>query len=237
MSKSKVIKIGLVVEGTTDFKILEAVIGSLLTGRQLIITELQPLLDSTFNAQPGSTGVGWPGVYRWCKQAVADNDGKLSGHVLFSRYDVLVVQIDADVARTTYQKGHIQDASGDLPCSEVCPPCSATTNKLRSVMLRWMGETETPHHVVLCTPAQALESWVLAALFPEDALVQSGGLECQRNPKGQLRNRPRAEKISTPADYEAKAVEVAVEWKNVCSICTEAQRFNVDFTSAFSRLP
>lgn len=229
---SKPLKIGLVVEGTHDFSVLETVIGSLLSGRQVVIAELQPLLDATFNAQPGTTGVGWPGVYRWCRQTIADNNGRLADHALFSIYDMLVVQVDADVARTTYLKGHIEDATADLPCVEVCPPCSATTNRLRSVMLRWMGETATPCHVVLCTPAQALESWILAALFPGDTLVRNGGLECKRNPKGQLKNRPRAEKIATPADYAAKASEVAAKWTNVCETCTEAKRFHDDFTAA-----
>ena len=232
MSKGKPLRVGLVAEGPTDFSVLKAVIDSLLIGRPLIFAALQPLLDETFQSQPGSTGLGWPGVYRWCSQTISDNEGKLGDHPLFAIYDVIVVQVDADVASTTYKKGHIEDPTGDLPCAEPCPPCTATTNRLREVMLRWMGEREKPLKVVLCTPAQALESWMLAALFPKDALVQSGALECIRNPKGKLKNRPQAQRVTTTRDYEAKAPQVGREWKAVRAICSEAQRFHEDFMSA-----
>ena len=116
----------------------------------------------------GPLGAGWPGVYRWCKQAAQRGAGRLSNDaLLFAKYDLLVLHLDADVASKTYEEGSVaadvQD--GALPCELGCPPASATTAALRSVLLSWCGEGGTPNRTVTCIPSKNTEAWVLAALL------------------------------------------------------------------------
>ena len=87
----------------------------------------------------------------------------------------------------TYQNGWIDNQTGDLPCEQPCPPPEATTNVLRKVMLRWLGEAQVPAHCVLCTPSKSIEeTWVMAALFPTNKEVVKDSWECRANPEARL---------------------------------------------------
>jgi hypothetical protein len=112
---SRPLRIGLVVEGTTDGIVLRAAIKSLLPETELEFTTIQP----DFSVALGGTGEGWSGVYRWCRQAASEGGGSVSGSIALLNHDALVIQIDADVAEETYQRGHIHDeTAADLPCVE-----------------------------------------------------------------------------------------------------------------------
>ncbi len=141
---SEPLRIAMVVEGPTDFIVLDAVISSLLPDQDIEFQAIQPEYSAAFQVQPGPTGLGWSGVYRWCRQATDEGQGGVSGSSLFAFHQILVVQVDADVAGMTYQNGWIDDQTGDLPCEQPCPPPEATTNVLRKVMLRWLGEAQVP---------------------------------------------------------------------------------------------
>ena len=156
------VRAAFVVEGITDYYVLCAAAEAVLGGRSLVPTLLQPERSEAFAPVGQATGGGWPGVYRWCRQVVAQSDG-VRGNVVLVTHDLLVVQLDADVATATYAQGHIDDDAGDLPCRQACPPPDATTDALRRAMLRWLGEDAVPPRVVLCTPSKATEAWLLAA--------------------------------------------------------------------------
>lgn len=66
---SEPLRIAMVVEGPTDFIVLDAVISSLLPDREIELQSLQPEFSAAFQVQPGPTGLGWPGVYRWCRRS------------------------------------------------------------------------------------------------------------------------------------------------------------------------
>ena len=189
------LRVAAIVEGPTDSIVLAAAIESLLPGEEFEFQTLQPELSAAFEAPGGEMGLGWSGVYRWCRQAADEGGGCVSQASVFAFHDLLVVQMDADVAGMTYKSGRIEDESDDLPCEKPCPPASDTTDALRLVILRWMGETEVPDQLVLCTPSKSMEAWVMAALFPNNKVLARRGWECHADPAAQLGQQPTRQRI------------------------------------------
>lgn len=135
----------------------------------------------------------------------------MSDSLVLSNHDVLIVHVDADVASKTYASGNIRDAPcEDLPCEAPCPPPDRTTNALRAVVLNWLGEHGCPPRVVLCTPSKNIEAWVLAALWPDNKMVQRDDWECRSNPERQLKTLPKLRRFEKlPDDYRRKQSEIA----------------------------
>jgi hypothetical protein len=232
---SEPLRIGFVVEGPTDFVILESIAGHLLGEREYEPVAIRPLLSDAFAAVSGG---GWTEVYFWCRQTAAQAGGTVRNDPLFDTFDLLVIQLDADVAEKKYSDDQrITDAPGDLPCEQPCPPASATTNMLRKVVLGWMGEVEVPVKTVLCTPSKALETWVLVALFPQNRFSRSANLECRANPDAQLQAQPLVERLIRAgkkdiARYRERAANLAQVWPDVRQRCSEAERFSIEFLAA-----
>ena len=161
----------------------------------------------------------------------------MSKSFVLESHDLLIVQVDADVAGMTYKSGKIEDDTGDLPCEKPCPPASDTTDALRLVVLRWMGETATPSRLVLCTPSKSMEAWVMAALFPKNKVLSRSGWECHANPEAQLGQQPKRQRIKKRIeDYKAKESEFRATWPRVRRKLTEANRFSVDLLAAVDRV-
>lgn len=225
---SEPLRLALVVEGPTDKVVIDAAISGILNERPFVLIQLFPEGSLAF----GPLGAGWGGVYKWCKRAV-ERDGSLSNDPLFDSYDLLILHLDADVAAKTYNSANIQDTSGDLPCAQPCPPSRATTDRLRRVLLRWVGEIRPPNRTVLCTPSKSTEAWVLAALFPNDAAVLGGNLECLQHPENRFGQQPIESRVyKTKSDYDSHTDSLREAWPTVTEICTEARRFSDDLRRA-----
>jgi len=139
-----------------------------------------------------------------------------------------MLHLDADVASETYRSANIHESRGDLPCVEPCPPARATTDRMRRVMLGWIGEETIPNRTVLCTPSKSIDTWVVAALFPTDPMVLDGNHECRSH--GQQPLRLRIEKSQSA--YQTHGATLTEAWLTVTEICAEAQRFGEDFRTA-----
>ena len=228
-TSSRPLRIGLVVEGQTDGIVLRAAIRSLLPERELDFTTISPDFSLAF----GGTGEGWSSVYRWCRQAASEGGGSVSGSISLLNHDALVIQVDADVAEETYQRGHIYDETAtDLPCVKPCPPADATTNALRQVVLRWMNESTLPPKCIFCTPSKNMEAWVMRALYPDNIHVKSSRWECHASPEGQLSQQPKASRSAkTRRDYESRRPQLIAAWPQVRHL-SEAERFSQEFVSA-----
>ena len=227
---SEPLRLALVVEGPTDKTVIEAAISSLLDARPFVLNQLQPEVSLAFGASVGfgPHGGGWGGVYRWCRQAAARSGGSLDADPLFEVHDILILHLDADVASERYRSANIHESPGDLPCIEPCPPAQATTDRLRRVMLRWVGEQATPERTVLCTPSKSTDAWVVAALFPTDPAVLDGNHECRSHAQQPLRIRI----DKSQSEYENHGATLSEAWLTVTEICTEARRFSDDFRRA-----
>ena len=232
---SEPLRIGLVAEGITDKLVIQAAIESLLGERRFILRLLQPeeSLPLELSAPTLSQGKGWGGVYLWCEGVRQRNGGRLDGDLLFSGYDILIMHLDADVAGKSYSDCEIEDLTGDLPFTEKCPPASATTDHMRSVLLRWLGETATPDKTVLCTPSKSCETWVIAALFPDDPVMIRKGWECHPKPESRLGTKPKAVRVTkSKAGYEAVQEKISAAWPRLRAELSEAGRFSDDFVCA-----
>ncbi len=230
---SEPLRFALVAEGPTDKVVIEAAIGSLLGARPFILKQLQPEESLAFNQLRG----GWGGVYHWCRQAAARAGGALSHDPLFVTFDVLILHLDADVAENCYADGGIEDSVNDLPCDRPCPPPDQTTNALRTVLLRWVGETQLPPKTVVSMPSKSTEAWVLSALYPEDSVVVSGTLECSPTPHLRLQAQPVQGRLVPGGKkilkmYRQRGPEICAAWPQVRVRCTEADRFSNDFENA-----
>ncbi|MCC7491979.1 MAG: hypothetical protein IT204_06540 [Fimbriimonadaceae bacterium] len=233
---SEPLKVAFVTEGVTDYDLLVEIVRGLLGEREFVPTAVQPERDLV---RP-ERGEGWPAVRRWCSQTVEQTAGPVSGNPLLLWHDLLVVQLDADVAEQSYASGHLADA-GDLPCAAPCPPASATTDALRAVLLRWLAEPQPPRRIVLCTPSKQIEAWVLAGLYPQDPVVRRGGLECRADPSATLGGKPLAGKLVASGRkrtevYRQRAPELRQAWAEVCAVCTEAVRFEQEFRAALASI-
>ena len=221
---SRPIRIALVAEGPTDRIVLESALTSMLAGRSFILKQLQPEDSLPF----GEAGTGWVGVYRWCQKTVARANGALRKDILYFSYDILILQLDADVAEKRYSDGNISEIVQDLPCVQACPPPTATTNALRKILLRWAGESVTPPKTVLCSPSKSMEAWVVAALFPDDAAVASG-IECHNNADARLGQQPLAQRIrKRQQDYTEKSEQLKSAWPRLVANLEEPARFQSD---------
>ena len=232
---SEPLRVAVAVEGPTDAIALRAILNALLPDAEFVLQTLQPEASGAFDSSPsGGTGVGWGGVYRWCRQSASEGSGSVSGSSVLSNHDVLIVQVDSDVADKTYSSGSIRDAPRqDLPCEKPCPPPSRTTDALREVVLNWLGEPDTPPRVVLSTPSKNIEAWVVAAVWPDNSLVRRPNWECRSDPKDQLAQLPKVRRFEKHEDdYKRKEKEIQNGWRNVSARLTEAGRFEREFLAA-----
>jgi hypothetical protein len=227
------VRVALVGEGPTDGVVIEAALRSMLQERSFILQQIFPEGSVSF----GELGSGWVGVYRWCHQSARRGGGRLQNDALvFENYDVLVLHLDADVARSTYNQGSITPDANDgvLPCERDCPPPADTTNALRTVLLSWCGETAATIRTVICMPSKSMEAWVIAALFPNDQAMLRG-IECYPNPEGRLGQQPTARRIrKRKRDYELHVKEIETAWPGLASphALGEAWRFQLEFLAA-----
>ena len=229
------VRVAAAVEGPTDEIVLEAILKYIMGNIEFDLQILQPERSAAFESfSPSRTGFGWGGVYRWCRQSAAEGGGAVSGSSVLSNHDLLVIHVDADVAGKTYASARIRDAPRqDLPCNQPCPPPSATTTALRTVVLGWLGESHCPSQVVLCTPSMNMDAWVVASVWPNNSVVTRGNWECHPNPAGQLGALSRARRFrKSKKDYHAKQNDMTNGWHNVSHILTEAGRFDREFRAA-----
>jgi len=226
---SEPLRVALVAEGPTDRIVIEAAIARMVSPCRIVLRQLQPEETLPF----GRRGTGWGGVYHWCRDAVDRSGGSIRQDVLFENYDLLVLHLDADVANSWYSQAGIDDSAKDLPFFQPCPPASATTDRLRQVLLRWIDETSVPPRTVLCTPSKSAEAWVLAALFPADPAVRKGNLECWPDPEARLGQQPIRKRIrKSTRDYQNHATDLEKAWPALCGSLTEAARFRDEFQAA-----
>ena len=232
---SEPLRVAIAVEGPTDAVVLESILNALLPDTDFVLQTLQPEGSLAFGAGPSSvTGAGWVGVYRWCRQSALEGGGSVSGSAVLLHHHALIVQVDADVASKTYSSGGIRDTPRqDLPCELPCPPPGRTPDALRRVVLNWLGESNTPQRVVLSTPSKNIETWVVAAVWPNNNLVQQDDWECRPGPEEQLAALPKQRRFrKRQDDYRRKQKAIQYGWPDVSARLTEAGRFAREFLAA-----
>jgi len=220
------LRIALIAEGITDQVIIEAALKAILP-RPFVLTLLQP--EST---RP-ELGGGWGGVLKWCRDFCARGFGSIESDPTLSLYDFVVIHLDADVAEKSYAnygEGIEQESTArqwtSLPCPMPCPPVDDAVFNVKNLLLSWLGIPEVGAKTVLCIPSKTSESWLAAAVFPEngDLLAE---LECDFDMAGKLSRLPLAQRIkkSKPA-YMRHANRITNQWAAVRVMCSQADVFH-----------
>lgn len=178
--------IGIVCEGPRDYDMISSVILQIV-GQEVAFRLLQP--DSELGAE---LGAGWKGVLHWCETYSADLLSSLLRDVR-PTIDLLIVQIDADVAR---REKEVYCYRVDLGCKDArqqplncsiakegaCPQqlppnplCDGSIqgrvdylSQLIDSLLKPGSET-----VVITVPSDSTDAWILAAYEDEMQDVES----------------------------------------------------------------
>lgn len=228
------LRIALVAEGVTDYAVLKAAIELMLDPRPFDMKLLQPEESVAFTGAgaAGPLGGGWRGVYKWCLQAALRSGGSVSSDPLFLSYDILILHLDADVASEDPANYPVPlpELAGVLPCEQPCPPCKDTTDKLRQILLSWVGEARTPQRTILCTPSKCTEAWIVAIFFPQDRHMKKWGWECHPDPESRLAQQPKPRRFTKRrADYDARKEGIQKGWPRIVEQLSEAKRFQNEF--------
>ncbi len=211
------LRVGIIGEGKTDFLLLEAIVRALHPNIEVV-----PLFRD--NTQPPS---GWGGVRAWCRENHDQLELVMRG-VVGRELDLLVIHVDCSMAYNVL----------DVP---PCPPASATADRLRELMVSdWLALPERPAFLVLATPAQSSDAWVVATLDP--AFANLDGIKCDPAAEDELIQRRicrrRDGEVKKPARVFAPLAARVVELlDHVCHHCTQAASFRSDFANAVGSVP
>jgi hypothetical protein len=204
----------LVCEGPTDVPVLAAIIRKLWPEIDEVLS-LQPELDDTGLPAPGAT-TGWSSVQAWCLQRAGALAEEISPPV-GSPIDLLVIALDVDIAV----------AAGIVDPPQVVGAYEAT--RLCSTLKSWLvsdARTKVPAPVVIALPSMALETWVIAALFPKQTNPETLPAPAEYlATKKKLRRRADGKPSKHLPAYRDFGKRVAANLARVRSACSEAERF------------
>jgi hypothetical protein len=250
---SSVLKIGIIAEGPTDMLVIKEIVNNLIADQyEFICTLIQPQCSAAFEQLNTELGTGWSGVCRCLLEMKKQSNGKFNQHTRVNHFNILIIQLDVDVTRQSYEDGHLSHIDDNLPCPPISCPLSPRqrnqcpsncdiprqrANAIRQVVLNWIDNCP-PQHLVFCTPAQAIEAWVFAAFFPNDALIRRNKLECTEVPERLLKSKPKQKRIEkTVKDYREKVVNnFCSRWSKVRKNCSEAERFSQEFLQVLNAI-
>lgn len=229
-------RVALVCEGPADRAILEAVLDYYFDDYEPL--PVQPPL-CVAGGGAGPFGGGWKGVRAWCTSEVASQGG-LDRVAVLENADVLVIQVDADVA--------VEDEIG---VARPCPPPRDTVDAVRAMLRAWLATEDLPAKVVLCVPSMASETWAFVALFPDHPKVVPCDpptpdvecVECRTDIKKLLRRETKRFRTklvvgqegalkNQPEGYRAVQDRIAEGWDAVLRVCSEARRFDSELRAA-----
>ncbi len=147
--------IGLVTEGPTDRMLIKDLISNKLFPGKHRYLILQPEESETIGF--GTYGGGWKGVLGWCSALTRDfNQLATYFDKITPKLDILIIHIDADVAREE-----------EINCAMPCPPAKDTCNTLTKQIMTWLGNPKHHEKLVICIPSDNMEAWILAAFDPQ----------------------------------------------------------------------
>lgn len=227
----KPLKVGLVTEGPTDNLLLQELLNHLVGVEHHFLT-LQPKQSETPGF--GEYGGGWKGVRAWCQ----DYRTKHFQEIEKLQLDLLIIHLDADVAREK-----------EIACTCPCPPAQNTCKALDQCVRNWL-QIYVTSNLVLCLPADNMETWVLAAFDNQTPYHQppEQPLECVEKPdmiisnqgyKGPkpLLKRKEGKPKKTKREYEENLVPVVLNnWAEVTRICPQAATFEQDICNQIKRM-
>ena len=219
---SNALRISYVVEGVTDYIVLDALVEQILGHSDYVPTRIQPP-ESEYVNHLGALGGGWKGVLHWCSLGVYAT--------ALNNCDYLIVHVDADIAE--------ESELSELNLSAPCPPASTTSGKIRDYLVALLGGA-VPPKIILCVPAQCIEAWVFVALYPSE-VERFTPIDCRREVESLFIGKPeklvvkkdgRARKQT--AEYSKVSPRIGANLAMLTAHCAEALRFESEVRRVFS---
>jgi len=222
------LRVGLVVEGPTDALVLAAGLKAFLNIPFIPVT-LQP------ETPPTKTGTGWGGVFWWCRQVSVPGYETLAENPVLEHLDLIIIQVDADVAQIGYNAANITNPPRiDLPCEYPCPPASDTVAELYDVVCGWLAPSRPGDKAVICIPSKCIEAWVAAALYGLGDPERMSNLECDYGVEAYLHDRPARERLIRMRNGRFRKIKdkyhkaqpiISGQWHIVTRHCPQAAMF------------
>jgi len=229
------LRIGMTVEGPTDAMVLEAGLSAFLQSSFTSVT-LQPQIP------PGKSGAGWSGVFWWCRQIGSQGYSSLVESPILNHLDLVIIQVDADVAGMPYSSAKIDDPPyNDLPCEYPCPPASRTVGALHNVVRGWLDPSRPGAKAVICIPSKCIEAWAAAALYGPNDPDLVDDLECSFEVIPYLHAKPAKERLvriregkwrKEPGKFKRAQQTISNRWSDVKYYCPQAAHFQEEVEGA-----
>ena len=224
---SEALRVSYIVEGKTDFTVLNALVGFFLNGEDYVSNQIQPP-TSDYAGDQGPLGGGWKGVLHWCaNQRVESTDiGGFANSLVLRNCDYLIIHLDADIA----EEADLIDFQLGSSAAPVC-----TCNNIRNHIRALLGGGPIPSQLVICVPAQCTETWVFVALHT-DEVGRYRPIEQRREVERLLIGQP--ERLVRDKDGAAKKDDerfravvqrITRNWPAVVANCTQARLFESEF--------
>ena len=221
-----------VTEGITDQIVLEGLAAYWLGNEEFIPRRIQPPSSAYAIDLESNLSEGWKGVLAWC--AGLRPKGSAGRDETLKLADCLFIHVDADVATDPDFKTSAYTGT--------CPPARSACDWIREHLTSQLGNF-LPTNVVLCVPAQNLETWILCALHP-DIADKHDPIECRQMPETLLVAR-KPHKLTRRKDnsikkerrnYQTSLDAIIKGWSNCIEVvennnslrCPEAIRFEAE---------
>ena len=228
---SELIRVSYVVEGKTDFTVLDALVEHFLGNQDYLSNQIQPP-SSDYAGDHGPLGGGWKGVLHWCDSQGEEATplGGFTNSLAMRNCDCLIIHIDADIAGEADLR--------DLQLGNAAAPAQ-TCDNIRNLIAALL-EGAPPAKLIICIPAQCTEAWVFVALHTSEV---AGYAPIEQRPEVErlligrrerlVRNKGgAAQKINER--YIAAVPRIVQNWPEVTSRCTQAALFESAFRAVFS---
>lgn len=214
------LRVGIVAEGKSDWWVLETIIRSIHP--DVDFERLRP--DMTLVSHSPH---GWRGVKAWCQQEGVRLPVLMTG-VVGRPLHLVIIHADCSMA---------QNEAARRPC----PPASDTADALRDVIrMSWLNhQNGLPPYVVLATPSQGIDTWVISVQTPP---YQPANLECDTRVENEfvargLLRRKGTDVRKPAARYLPLVAAMTANLSQVYARCSQAARFQTEFRTAVARLP
>ncbi len=242
-------RLGIVGEGPTDYLVLKCVIDK-ITGEENDYLRIQPEQNMM-----GEYGNGWKGVWNWCEENGPSLDKLMKG--IFPNIDMIVVQIDGDVARKEKEvhcncenircerRGIVFPLRCENMKNNMCPvviPCNEheySPSGFREHMIhrlkQWLNMESECQNIILTVPCDSTDAWIVAAF------EQMDGIEYIENPWETIISKKKDyHGIRVPGHkknhrvYQQFMVVLEEKWKQVVELCDSAKEFEMAIKEALT---
>lgn len=213
-------RIGIVAEGPSDCAVLEVLIRATLPGTD--IERIRP--DMTLESHSPH---GWRGVRAWCQENGQQLTLLMTG-VIDRKLDAIVVHADCSMLHNVDENEY------------ECPPAQTAADALRLIIARdWLQRHPLPPTVVVVTPAQQTDAWIVAALDPPYANLAS--IECEDGIDSELVRRRLLRRKEGEVKKNGRAMAPLLQLLEerldiVYEVCSEAVRFRDDIAAMHQSL-